>query len=167
VPPEVGVQDVYRFEDHSVLLRIERDRRGADTENMDERQITLDLSADTKAPGNARRSLEELRRHMDPETAESISLLVNELVTNSVKFAGRGSIEVRLARTEGGESVRVEVLDDGPGFVPTSPEPALTDTSGRGLFLVDAIADRWGVSMDGRTCVWFEIDALGSDRTRE
>ena len=130
---------------------------------MDERQITLELSADTRAPGHARASLEDLRRDLDPEVVDSIRLLVNELVTNSVKFAGEGTIHVRLTRGEDQDAVRVEVLDDGPGFVPANPEPALTDTSGRGLFLVDAIADRWGVSMDGRTCVWFEIDETQSE----
>jgi anti-sigma regulatory factor (Ser/Thr protein kinase) len=129
----------------------------ADTLSMDEMQITLDLSADTRAPGNARRLLEELDSVLDEDLLDSVRLLINELVTNSVKFAGEGSIEVRL-KDVGPKGVRVEVLDDGPGFIPSNREPELTDTSGRGLFLVDALSDRWGVTVDGRTCVWFEIE---------
>lgn len=127
------------------------------TERMDEGRITLELSVDLKAPGRARRSMEELRSRVDPETIDTITLLVNELVTNSVKFAGGESIEVRVGRARRGGTVRVEVLDDGPGFVPSQDQPALTDVSGRGLFLVESLADRWGINMDGRTCVWFEI----------
>jgi two-component sensor histidine kinase len=123
---------------------------------MDEDRVILDLSASPHAPGRARRELDDLGGWLDRETVDNVHLLVNELVTNSVKFAGRGTIQVRLARKEG-DGIRVEVLDDGPGFVPSSDRPALTDTGGRGLFLVEALSDRWGVSMAGRTCVWFEI----------
>ena len=125
---------------------------------MGDTEITLDLFADPHAPARARESLDELRTIVDPVTLDNITLLVNELVTNSVKFAGRGRIQVKLSGSED-RAVRVEVLDDGPGFVPNHQQPALTDTAGRGLFLVEAIADRWGVNMDGRTCVWFEIGA--------
>lgn len=125
---------------------------------MDEDQVILDLSASPRAPGRARRELDDLDRWLDRETVDNVHLLVNELVTNSVKFAGRGTIQVRLARREG-DGIRVEVHDDGPGFVPSGDRPALTETGGRGLFLVEALSDRWGVSMAGRTCVWFEIDA--------
>jgi two-component sensor histidine kinase len=123
---------------------------------MDEGLITLELSVDPRAPGRVRRSMEELRRRLDPDVIDTITFLVNELVTNSVKFAGGGAIEVRVNRTGPG-SIRVDVLDDGPGFIPSRDRPPLTATSGRGLFLVESLAARWGVSMDGRTCVWFEI----------
>jgi two-component sensor histidine kinase len=121
------------------------------------RHVNLDLPADAKAPRRARRSLVELDTVLDEEQADTVRLLVTELVTNSVKFAGEGTIEVRLKL--GKNAVHVEVLDDGPGFVPSGGRPALTDTSGRGLYLVEALSNRWGVSMDGRTCVWFEIDS--------
>jgi hypothetical protein len=137
------------------------------TWGMADGRITLQLAADPKAPRHARRSIEKLRprlagglertpEHLD-DVLDTITLLVNELVTNSVKFAGEGSIEIRLTRPEKGP-VRVEVLDDGPGFVPGGARPGLTDTSGRGLLLVESLSDRWGVKLDGRTCVWFEID---------
>jgi anti-sigma regulatory factor (Ser/Thr protein kinase) len=94
------------------------------------------------------------------DVLDDVKLLVNELVTNSVKFAARGKIGLKVVAAD--ESVRVEVHDDGPGFSPTTHQPSLEDTSGRGLFLVDALSDRWGVNLDGTTCVWFEIDAEGA-----
>ena len=54
--------------------------------------------------------------------------------------------------------IRVEVHDSGPGFEPPEAPPTLYRESGFGLFLVDRIADRWGVSSDGGTTVWFELD---------
>ena len=119
-------------------------------------RLELKLVPDVKAPERARRSLEEVGSHLGGEMLDDITLLVNELVTNSVKFGGHGHIQLRLSGSPRG--VRVEVHDEGPGFAPSGSSPGEEDTSGRGLFLVDAIADRWGVSLDGTTCVWFEID---------
>ena len=119
-------------------------------------EIEIRLAPDLSAPERARRSLESVGEKLRPEVFDDIQLLVNELVTNSVKFAPEGAIALKLTASEA--AVRVEVHDDGPGFVPTDAEPELGDTSGRGLFLVDALADRWGVTLDGTTCVWFEID---------
>ncbi len=119
--------------------------------------IEIHLAPNLSAPEQARRSLEDVEGELRPEVFDDVQLLVNELVTNSVKFAGSGPIELKLMTDR--DSVRVEVHDAGPGFVPDPPEPELSATSGRGLFLVDALADRWGVTLDGTTCVWFEIDA--------
>ena len=57
-----------------------------------------------------------------------------------------------------GEAIRVEVADRGPGFETGSPLPSMYQDSGWGLYLVEQIADRWGVSNEAGTCVWFEID---------
>lgn len=48
--------------------------------------------------------------------------------------------------------------DPGTGFVPAPKLSTGADGSGWGLYLVDRIADRWGVLSDERTEVWFEID---------
>jgi anti-sigma regulatory factor (Ser/Thr protein kinase) len=124
--------------------------------NAAEKDFEVELPPDPTAPEQARRHLEKVARTLSTEVLDDVKLLVNELVTNSVKFAGKGRIGLRLSADP--DSVRVEVHDDGPGFSPTNREPSLQDTSGRGLFLVEALADRWGVTLDGTTCVWFEID---------
>ena len=118
--------------------------------------LEVTLAPDVTAPERARRHLEEVSDHLSDEVLDDVKLLVVELVTNSLKFAGNGAIGLKLVAEE--DSIRVEVHDDGPGFSPTAQEPAPDDLSGRGLFLVEALADRWGVTLDGTTCVWFEID---------
>ena len=122
--------------------------------------LEVTLAPDPTAPERARRYLENVAEDLSRDVLDDVKLLVNELVTNSVKFAARGKIGLKVVAAD--ESVRVEVHDDGPGFSPTTHQPSLEDTSGRGLFLVDALSDRWGVNLDGTTCVWFEIDAEGA-----
>ena len=83
-------------------------------------------------------------------------LLVSELVTNAILHARTTmTLVVRLRRT----GVRVEVHDASPGA------PVLRDygddaMTGRGLALVDELAESWGVERhaDGKA-VWFELDA--------
>ncbi len=128
--------------------------------NPKARDLEVTLPPDPSAPEQARRYLEDVAEDLSGDVLDDVKLLVNELVTNSVKFAAQGEIGLRMVAVD--QSVRVEVHDDGPGFSPTTHEPALEDTSGRGLFLVDALADRWGVTLDGTTCVWFEIDVEGA-----
>ncbi len=53
----------------------------------------------------------------------------------------------------------MEVKGTGPGFRPSVvAEPAMPRESGWGLFILDRLADRWGVDGGGESSVWFEID---------
>jgi anti-sigma regulatory factor (Ser/Thr protein kinase) len=67
-------------------------------------------------------------------------------------------------------AVRVEVKDNGPGFDPPATPPPDDADAGWGLFLVEQLADAWGVGEGGKG-VWFEIergrgqDASGSEST--
>jgi anti-sigma regulatory factor (Ser/Thr protein kinase) len=69
-----------------------------------------------------------------------------------------GRITVTLLELGGG--VRVEVSDQGGATVPVlraAELPWLAET-GRGLFLVEALASRWGHQRDGNQVVtWFEL----------
>jgi anti-sigma regulatory factor (Ser/Thr protein kinase) len=87
-----------------------------------------------------------------------VRLLVSEIVTNCVRHAGMQPEEwIRIRMSIGGELVRVEVSDPGVGFAqPDHPQPL--GESGWGMYLLEQIADRWGVDRDGETHVWFEID---------
>ncbi|MER5309085.1 ATP-binding protein [Streptomyces sp. NPDC002773] len=88
--------------------------------------------------------------------ADDVLLCVSELATNALLHGvppGRG-YALHLCRTAGG--LRVEVHDSGDG-VPALREPA--DESGRGLLLVAALADRWGVGeRNPGKLVWCEFD---------
>jgi anti-sigma regulatory factor (Ser/Thr protein kinase) len=87
---------------------------------------------------------------------EVTELLTSELVTNVVRHVGT-PMTVRAVRHP--SSIRVEV-DDASVDPPVLQHPAPLDAGGRGLLLVDTLADQWGTDLrpDGKT-VWFEIDA--------
>lgn len=101
-----------------------------------------------------------LRRHwnLSPQLTEYAVLLVSELVGNAVRHTGAHSFGLRVMRTAAAR-VRVEVRDPSRGLPCLLPVAEL-DTSGRGLFLVDHLSDRWGVDLlpRGKT-TWFEMRA--------
>ncbi|MDH6132462.1 anti-sigma regulatory factor (Ser/Thr protein kinase) [Kitasatospora sp. MAA4] len=92
-----------------------------------------------------------------PELADTAELLVSELVTNALLYTPYGArIEVLL---DVGGRLRVEVRDDSVQL-PRPRRAADTATSGRGLVLVEALADDWGVSLRGDGKItWFELTA--------
>ena len=101
----------------------------------------------------------ELGPAVPAKVLEDATLLVSELVTNAVRHAPPGGvpgIELRLKVDPA--RVRVVVSDPGAGFVAAPRLPTASESSGWGLYLVDRIADRWGVITKDRSEVWFEID---------
>jgi anti-sigma regulatory factor (Ser/Thr protein kinase) len=93
----------------------------------------------------------------DEPYVEAASLLVSDLVTNAVLHAG-SAVEVVVGHDGRHANLRIEVHDSSL----RSPRMGgfdLDATSGRGLALVDAISDRWGVEndADGKK-IWFEIE---------
>jgi anti-sigma regulatory factor (Ser/Thr protein kinase) len=86
--------------------------------------------------------------------ADTIELVVSELVTNAVKSStdqdkrphytdehGLACIHLRLSTDR--QAVLVEVRDENVKL-PEPNQPGLDDESGRGLMLVQALAERWG-----------------------
>ncbi|WP_367319029.1 SpoIIE family protein phosphatase [Streptomyces sp. HUAS ZL42] len=93
---------------------------------------------------------------------EPTELLVSEVVANAVRFAGR-PITLRLLRTD---VLRCEVGDDSP-LVPRMRHAQLSDEGGRGLFLVDQLALRWGATrLSTGKVVWFETALPGTKDPR-
>jgi anti-sigma regulatory factor (Ser/Thr protein kinase) len=91
-----------------------------------------------------------------------VRLLVSELVTNSVRHSGSGPPEsVGLDVAVDSDTIRVEVRDPGSGFEPRARDVDRNRPGGWGLYLVDRLADRWGVVRNHFTRVWFEIDRDG------
>jgi two-component sensor histidine kinase len=105
-----------------------------------------------------RRWINTLDLPLAPERRSDLVFLANELVTNAVIHAQEAntvsvSIEVYSV------AVRVTVTHDGVGdFLDFSEEPALMETSGRGLMLVRMISSRCGAWQLRGSSVWFEID---------
>ena len=88
------------------------------------------------------------------DVADAARLLVSELVTNAVLHA-RTDVEVVVKLRRKG--VRVEVRDGSPA-TPTVRHYDDEAMTGRGIALVDQLANRWGVDTrnSGKT-VWFEL----------
>lgn len=122
--------------------------------------LELKLRATPEAPRDARHALDRLAGQLPETVLENVRLLVSELVTNCIRHARvdrEGWIELRVAPRN--SVLRVEVEDPGEGFEPAPVSLSLYSTSGWGLYLVQQIADRWGVTVENGTKVWFEIEA--------
>jgi anti-sigma regulatory factor (Ser/Thr protein kinase) len=121
--------------------------------------VSVDFEAGPHAAAWARRALHSVGQEVDPDQMADVRLLVSELVTNSVRHSGVAPPDsVGLDVAVDDETIRVEVRDPGTGFEPRPREAGRTRPGGWGLYLVDRLADRWGVVGDRLTRVWFEID---------
>jgi anti-sigma regulatory factor (Ser/Thr protein kinase) len=122
--------------------------------------VEIELPPAPASVARARDGLDALRGTLNEGVLDDVRLLISEIVTNSVRHAGLGPgdrVAVRVMAEP--KRVRAEVVDAGRGFDAPQPRPAAGTASGWGLFLVEHLADRWGVErLDGRTRVWFEID---------
>ena len=116
--------------------------------------LRVDIERDRRAPAKARSALDSLTGKVDPGLLPDAKLLVSELVTNSVKYGNGGPVTLEVA-SDGPERLRVEVIDQGAGFVPIARAKPKTEVGGWGLHMVETLSDRWGVH-EGSTHVWFE-----------
>lgn len=120
--------------------------------------MRLLLSPTPDSPAAARDAMGQFEGQVGQEILENLRLIVSELVTNSYLHAAMLShqrLEVRARLRDG--VLRLEVEDPGRGFA-APDEPTPHAESGWGLYLVDHIADRWGVNRGGVTEVWAEFD---------
>ncbi|MCA2204123.1 ATP-binding protein [Streptomyces griseoincarnatus] len=92
----------------------------------------------------------------DPEAARHV---VAELAANAVTHGRVPGRDFRLAFYVVGHTLRIEVTDTRGDRLPQHQPPSPDAESGRGLLLVEALADRWGVSEDRlpRKTVWAEL----------
>ncbi|MEU6498953.1 ATP-binding protein [Streptomyces californicus] len=132
-------------------------------------QVQLEVGPDPAEVGRARRwarsRLAGSGIGEDEPVAETLILLISELVTNAVVHTGCPAVLRMLFGGGGGPggagTVRVEVADasDRP---PLQRHAEGDDTNGRGLELVDCLADRWGWLPEGRgKQIWCEVDRSG------
>ncbi|MGW2045810.1 ATP-binding protein [Streptomyces sp. NPDC001858] len=117
--------------------------------------------ADLRAVPEARRALRELLRDWGkPGRSETAELLTSELVTNALVHTDDDAV---LTATVSPSGLRVEVRDSAPRRPRPSTQSAQSadeGTHGRGLVLVESLADTWGVRAHGAgKIVWFELDA--------
>ena len=137
----------------SVLLA--QPRQGSGMRN----QIEVEFEAGPTAAASARNALMALEGRVEHDLLGDLRLLVSELVTNSVRHSGvRPTDRVHMVVRVTASTVRVEVADSGSGFEPKPRDADRTRPGGWGLYLVDELADRWGVGRNHLTRVWFEMD---------
>jgi anti-sigma regulatory factor (Ser/Thr protein kinase) len=98
------------------------------------------------------------------DRAAEAQLAASELVTNAV-LHGRQPLHMRVLLTD--VCLRVEVVDGSP----ISPSFSMLDPTaltGRGLMLISAAVDRWGVEpLDTGKAVWFELHSDGGPADEE
>lgn len=117
---------------------------------------TLRVGTDENDVRECRRFLEHHCRawNCEDSVVADAFVVVSELVSNAIRHAQTPS-EVRLRFDRG--VLRIEVLD-GVITMPQPRQPEGAEASGRGLMLIAALADAWGVDPhpDGKL-VWAEI----------
>lgn len=120
---------------------------------------TLWLQPSAQAPSRARRWLSEWCSDWGcADVSDDAALLLSELITNAALHA-RTTITVS-ARFSAHE-LKVAVADRQPGH-PEGTMPGQSAEGGRGLPIVAAVADRWGVhSHRGGKVVWFVLRSTG------
>jgi anti-sigma regulatory factor (Ser/Thr protein kinase) len=129
--------------------------------------LRVRLPPDPSAPRLARAALQGLPRMLHSRL-EALRLMVTELVTNSITHVDLAPVDrIELVVRQADDHLRVEVKDPGAGYTEARAGWELTQdhgagknpsSSGYGLVVVTALADRSGVSTDHGTVVWFELD---------
>jgi len=132
-------------------------RTGPRDDEAAEGTLVLNIPAVPTSAAYVRRALADL---LEPcsgsaDFGETAALLVTELVTNAARHAGG---DLRLRADLHDHTLLVEVTDVNATLPVLAPAPGWDSESGRGLLLIDALADRWGSETDppGK-CVWFEL----------
>lgn len=110
--------------------------------------------ADARSVRAARQFVLDAGWSHDEATSLRLATVVSELVTNAVLHA-RTPFKVKISAFD--DSIRIDVSDQSPNLPMRRPYQ-LTEITGRGLHIVEKLADRWGVAQDGPgKTVWFEL----------
>jgi anti-sigma regulatory factor (Ser/Thr protein kinase) len=93
-----------------------------------------------------------------------LRLVISEVITNAVRHGGDGDLVVAVTPKQ--EFLCVQVTDTGDGFAPRPRALAPDEDGGFGLFLIERLTRRWGLTReDSNTRVWFEFDFAGGVAT--
>jgi anti-sigma regulatory factor (Ser/Thr protein kinase) len=116
-------------------------------------EALVHLGPDVSSLGEGRRFVAKTLRdwNMDEETIEPVMLVANELIANAIVHAHSAPV---LSLAEAGDDLLLRVADEA-GTLAVARRATPGDDGGRGLVLVEALCDRWGVDANesGKT-VW-------------
>ena len=126
-------------------------------------RLNMSFVAEPQAVPAARSALSALDGTIDEEARGRLRLLVSELLSNAVMHGSArptDSIAMRVCVAAG--KISVQVRDRGPGLAGRArTRRGELRSDGWGLFLLDQLADRWGVRSGHGGEMWFELDATG------
>ncbi|MFD3522570.1 ATP-binding protein [Streptomyces sp. NPDC058653] len=109
-----------------------------------DQQMKLRLPRHPRSVGRARQALLGTMS-LPGDLADTAALLLSELVTNALRHGSPPGREILVTVRRGEGLLRLEVEDAGDTLPrPRTPDPI--DECGRGLALVEALADDWGVT---------------------
>jgi anti-sigma regulatory factor (Ser/Thr protein kinase) len=113
------------------------------------------------APQSVPHARERVVEIAEPFVAETriadLRLVISEVITNAVRHGGDGDMFVAVTPKPG--YLCVQVTDTGDGFAPRPRAFEPDDDGGFGLFLVERLTRRWGLTRENsNTRVWFEFD---------
>lgn len=123
-------------------------------------ESSIRLVCDVRSVPEARHFVTDaVHRWNGPRDLSDAELLTTEIVTNAVVH-GRTEVDLAVRYDPTTEMITVEVRDNGLEHL-HRPEDDQHATSGRGLSIVDRVADSWGVTEvpgEGKV-VWFALRA--------
>ncbi|GGP49025.1 ATP-binding protein [Streptomyces calvus] len=100
------------------------------------------------------------------EPGDTVALLATELVTNAVTHCRVSFAQVRVTLTLSGAELVLEVADPDRDRLPRLHDPGPDEEGGRGLALVQALADDWGHRQEPYAkCVWARFTLTETART--
>jgi serine/threonine-protein kinase RsbW len=118
----------------------------------------LRLPPDLSAPALARHTVRDLLGSLPDPMLARLSLIASELVTNALRHCSATDPAATMTLVLAPDRVTLTVADAGDGFDPEHRPPSDDPSGGWGLHVLDVVADRWWVELDGRTRVICEID---------
>ena len=126
---------------------------------------TFGFKATPESVPRAREWVVELAEpFVDGERIPDLRLVISEVITNAVRHGGAG--EMLVAVTPKRTFLCVQVTDTGDGFAPRPRAYEPDEDGGFGLFLVEQLTRRWGLTRENNnTRVWFEFDFAGDVTT--
>jgi serine phosphatase RsbU (regulator of sigma subunit)/anti-sigma regulatory factor (Ser/Thr protein kinase) len=158
----IGMADERGGDDDVALLLLRR--RGPDTPQTGGRLQQHVAPGDPEALREARHMIRAAARAWGAaDRADDVELVADELITNALMHT-EGAAILTLRNLTGGERrLRVEV-EDSSSALPRRREAGESGVSGRGLLLVDLLAQVWGVeARGGGKCVWCEFAVPDGD----
>src|SRR3954451_21970066 len=94
---------------------------------------------------------------IDVARIADLRLVISEVITNAARQGGSGDVLVGVMPKP--DYLCVQVTDTGDGFAPRPRAFEPDDDGGFGLFLVERLTRRWGLTRENsNTRVWFEFD---------